>query len=195
MSAIFKRRSIRKFKNKPVSKKILTKILEAGRVSPSAKNRQPWKFIVFSETEKDKLLDCMEKGILREEKNPLLPESKNGIADAKNTLRIMRTAPIIIIVLNTNAISPFKSIDFDSRITEICDTLSIGASVENILLRAKELGIGTLWIANTCYAYPELTEFLNTDCQLVCAIALGYAAEKPKPRPRKTASEIIEYRA
>lgn len=54
--------------NNPVSRKILTKILEAGRVAPSAKKRQPWKFIIFSETEKDKLLDCIEKGILREEK-------------------------------------------------------------------------------------------------------------------------------
>ena len=194
MSAIFKRRSIRKFTNKPVSKRILTKILEAGKAAPSAKNRQPWKFIVFSETEKDKLLNCMEKGILREEKSPLLPKSQNGIADAKNTLRIMKNSHVIIIVLNTNAISPFKSIDSDSRITEICDTLSIGASVENMLLRAREIGIGSLWIANTCFSYPELTEFLNTDFQLVCAIALGYPDEKPKQRPRKADSEIIEFR-
>ena len=106
----------------------------------------------------------------------------------------MKNSHVIIIVLNTNAISPFKSIDSDSRITEICDTLSIGASVENMLLRARELGIGSLWIANTCFSYPELTEFLNTDFQLVCAIALGYPDEKPKQRARKADSEIIEFR-
>lgn len=106
----------------------------------------------------------------------------------------MKKFPVVIIVLNTNAISPFKSIDSDSRITEICDALSIGASGENILLRAKELGIGTLLIANTCFAYPELTEFLNTYFQLVCALVLGYTDEKPKQRPRKSDSEIIEFR-
>ena len=52
--------------------------------------------------------------------------------------------------------SPYLGIDTDRRVSEICDTLSIGASVQNILLTATELGYGTLWIANTCFAYNEL---------------------------------------
>ena len=194
IDCIYKRRSIRKFSDKSVSKEILEKILEAGKVAPSAKNRQPWKFIVFGGEQKEKLLACMEKGILREEQQPLLPYSTKGIPDCKNTLRIMKEAPIIIIVLNTNGYSPFIEINSDDRITEICDTLSIGASIENILLKSTEIGIGTLWIANTCFAYPELVDFLNTQNQLIGAIALGYANETPPPRPRKNSADVIEYR-
>lgn len=42
---------------------------------------------------------------------------------------------------------PWKYVVYvsDERVTEICDTLSIGASVENILLKATELGLGILW--------------------------------------------------
>jgi nitroreductase len=43
---ILSRRSIRKFKNEPVSEEILSNILEAGRRSPSATNMQPWHFVV-----------------------------------------------------------------------------------------------------------------------------------------------------
>ena len=106
----------------------------------------------------------------------------------------MKEAPIIIVVLNTNAKSPFLQIDNDERISEICDTLSIGASIENMLLAAEEIGLGTLWIANTCFAYPELVTYLNTEEQLVGAIAVGYANESPRQRPRKEMDEIVEYR-
>jgi nitroreductase len=43
---ILSRRSIRKYKNKPVSEKVMNNILEAGRQSPSATNNQPWHFVI-----------------------------------------------------------------------------------------------------------------------------------------------------
>lgn len=79
-------------------------------------------------------------------------------------------------------------------ITEICDTLSIGAAVENMILKATEIGLGTLWIANTFYAYEELSDFIGEDGQLACAVALGYADETPDPRPRKPFEDILEFR-
>lgn len=136
----------------------------------------------------------MEKGIEREENNPLLPRSKQGISDAKNTLRIMKEAPVVMMILNTNGTSPFIDHDVDDRITESCDLLSIGAFIENMLLKAEEIGIGTLWIANTCFAYPELVSYLKTDYELVGAIALGYANERPNPRPRKKLGDFTEFR-
>lgn len=194
-SLIYERRSIRKFQEKAVPQELIRKVLDAGRAAPSAKNRQPWKYIVFGNEHKKELLKAMEEGLKREEKGITdLPKSRNGIPDARNTLRIMQEAPIIIVVLNTNAGSPFCPVDNDERITEICDSLSIGASVENMLLAAEELGLGTLWIANTCFAYAELSAFLNTKGQLSCAIAIGYADEKPGQRPRKQLNEIAEYR-
>ena len=63
-----------------------------------------------------------------------------------------------------------------------------------MLLKATEIGLGTLWIANTCYAYKELTEYLETTQQLVGAIALGYADETTVQRPRKKMEDIVEYR-
>ena len=51
-----------------------------------------------------------------------------------------------------------------------------------------------VWVANTCFAYPELQSYINTSFQLIGAIALDYSLEKPNQRPRKALEEIIEYR-
>ncbi|MDO5718826.1 MAG: nitroreductase family protein [Tissierellia bacterium] len=48
---IKKRRSIRKYKDEKIDKKILEKILEAGRLAPSTRNSQNWKFIMVTEKE------------------------------------------------------------------------------------------------------------------------------------------------
>ena len=45
--SIYQRRSIRKYKKEGISGEILEKILDAARVAPSGKNRQPWKFLVY----------------------------------------------------------------------------------------------------------------------------------------------------
>ena len=196
MNAIEERRSIRKYRQQSVSREQIEMLVEAARLAPSAKNRQPWKYIVYTGTEKQKLLKAMEKGLEKEEKqHSLLPQSAFGLPDAFHTLDIMRQAPVVLIVMNTNGTSPYELVDSDGRLSEICDSLSIGASIENLLLRATEMGLGTLWIANTCFAYSDLMEVIGEKGQLIGAIALGYAEEQPLPRPRRNLEEILEYRS
>ncbi|MBP3474870.1 MAG: nitroreductase family protein [Lachnospiraceae bacterium] len=190
---IYTRRSIRKFQKKEIKRELIERIVDAGRAAPSAKNRQPWKFMVYSGKAKQELLYHMKKGIEREKEHPSLPDSGHGIPDAENTLRIMESAPVIIMVLNTNGKSPFTAINADERFTEINDMLSIGAAVENMLLQAEALDVGTLWIGNTCFAYRELTEYIGTEAQLTGAVALGYKDEHPAKRPRKNLDDIVEY--
>lgn len=195
MNAINERRSIRKFKDKTLRKEDVDAVINAAILAPSAKNRQPWHYIIYSGMQKEKLLAAMEKGLIRERDiQKTLPNSSSGIPDAFYTLDVMKQAPVIIIVLNTNGSSPFEPICADDRISEMCDALSIGASIQNLLLKATELNIGSLWIANTCYAYNEIVEFIGTDYQLIGAVALGYPDESPHPRPRKSADIISEYR-
>jgi nitroreductase len=54
--AIQKRRSIRAYQDKPVPREKIEKILEAGRLAPSARNSEPWHFIVVTDKEKRKAL-------------------------------------------------------------------------------------------------------------------------------------------
>lgn len=189
------RRSIRKYKSDEVSKEIIEDMINSATLAPSAKNGQPWKFIVYQGNEKKKLVDVMRQGIASEKiTHELMPEWAFAIPDAENTVRIMEEAPCLITVLNTNQKTPFAAIERENRIVEICDSLSIGAAVENMILTATEYGLGTLWIANTCFAYNELVDFIGTDNQLIGIVAVGHADESPNKRPRKQLEDIVEYR-
>ena len=190
------RKSIRKYKSDEVSEDMIRQIVEAARVAPSAKNRQPWKFVVYTGKAKEELLLAMQKGIEKQKKNPFMPKKfKQGMASADNTLRIMREAPVIIMVLNLLSGDPLKSISHGKRISEIHNTLSIGAAIQNMLLEATNLGLGTLWIGNTVYAHKEISEYMGISAQIAGAVAVGYADEVPEGRPKHTLDEILEFRS
>ena len=66
MKEMTERRSIRKYKALEVNKGEIIDIIKAGALAPSAKNRQPWKYIVYSGKEKESIV---------------LPIDKNGKPD------------------------------------------------------------------------------------------------------------------
>ncbi len=194
LSAIVNRRSIRKFKSTDVPRPMIEEILQSGILAPSSKNRQPWNFIVVTGNAKEELLEVMARGLKREQERPLLPESALHLSGAKNTLKIMEMAPVIIFIMNSLGLDVHSSLKPEERIFEICNAQSIGAAIENMTLTAVELGLGSLWICDTYFAYQELCNYLNTDGELYAAMAVGYADEKPLARPRKSMEAVVEWR-
>lgn len=76
---------------------------------------------------------------------------------------------------------------------EIMDIESLGASIENMLLEATNINVGTLWIGYILEVEKELQKIFKTDKKLISAIALGHFDKNPKPRPRKTMEEVTEW--
>lgn len=193
IAEIEKRRSIRKFGGREVPREMLEQIVAAGLCAPSSKNRQPWKFVVTTGNAKQEALSVMERGLKREKHEPFLPESADNLADAEHTLKVMRQASAVIFVVNILGAELSRALTVDERVYEICNAQSIGAAIQNMSLAAVELGLGSLWVCNTFFAQQELNEWLNTDGELFAALAVGYAAESPQPRPRKPVSETVEW--
>ena len=194
LSGIINRRSIRKYRDTPVPKHLLEEIVQAGILAPSSKNRQPWKFIVTAGSAKDDILAAMSKGLEREKENPFLPKSAQYLGSAEYTLKIMRQAPVIIFIVNSLGIDIRSSINYEDRVTEICNVQSIGAAIENMALTATELGLGSLWICDTFFAQKELNDWLKVEGELIAAMAIGYADEIPSARPRKSMDDVVEWR-
>lgn len=195
---IYSRRSIRKFKEDMPPLEVINEILDAGRVAPSGNNKQPWKFLVYAGEQKAQLLAAMEAGVKRERRgesrlSTFFSDIRYGHFVLARTLHTLRAAPIVVLVMNPDGKNPFEEATAQERVSEIIDSLSIGGAVENMLLRAQELGIGTLWAGETFWAYQELDQYLGGSGHLVCAVALGYADEEPGPRPRKELQDIVEY--
>ncbi|MCI9177577.1 MAG: nitroreductase [Clostridia bacterium] len=173
------RRSIRKYKEEGVSKEILEELVECARLAPSAKNRQPWKFLIVKEEIKNQIANMM---IEREDNVKFNKEKGSSV---KQTAKIMKQAPILILVL--------KQYDENWRTG---DLLSIGGAIEHICLRAEDLGVGSLWIRDIVYTQQEIAKLVGyADMEVVSAISIGYANEAPKERPRKKLTEILEWQS
>ena len=194
LSEIVNRRSIRAYLPQPVSKADIETVLQAGALAPSAKNRQPWRFTVALAKKKAEALAAMAQGLEEERRRPLLPESARHLGGAVQTLAIMKQAPVVIFVTNPLGQDPRQTLNTDERVTELCNAQSLGACLENMALQATALGLGSLWICNTYFAYDALQEWIGGPGALAAAMALGYAAGNPPPRPRKPLEELAEWR-
>ena len=106
----------------------------------------------------------------------------------------MEDAPVIVFVVNSLGKSILSELTPEERVYEICNIQSISASIQNMLLSATEKGIGSLWICDIYFAYSELCEWLNSEGQLVAAIAFGYPDESPRERPRKSLNDVVVWR-
>lgn len=176
MDAVARRRSTRKYQNRDVDDGLLQELFEAARLSPSAKNRQPWRFMVIRGAAKEHIAQVMEAWF-EDEKREIPRYAKS----AKYTAKVVRQAPVLILV--------YRQWD---DVWEVGDTLSIGAALEHMCLRAEELGLGTLWIRDTCYTEEEICRYVGSgDLILTCALSVGYPDESPEARPRMEISEYL----
>lgn len=194
MKEIFERRSMRKYENKEIPRELIQQIIGAGLKAPSAKNRQPWKYIVLTSEYKRNFIEEMRRGIKKElATKSLLPNSSNYIPAALHTADIMEQAPALIVVCNPAGHSLYDELTLEEKIYECADIQSIGASIQNMLLEATSLGIGTLWICDIYFAYDNLKNYFNDKGEIIAAVTLGYPAEYPSERPRKDWDEVVEF--
>ncbi len=150
---IVSRRSIRQFKPEPVSMDILKDIANAGRLAPSAANRQPLEFILVEEEGiRSEIFSCLKwAGYIAPEGNP-----KPG----------QEPRAYIIVLVN-------------SKIREKGFEWDVGAAVENMILTAWDKSIGSCWIISV--DRNRLRDFLKIpeSYRIDSVLALGYPAESP----------------
>jgi nitroreductase len=188
LEAIAARRSIRKFQETPVPEEVLRQILQAGIQAPSGKNRQPWRFVVVQGDARAEMARVMREGIANLEGQGIETGS------AKWSVKIMERAPVTVFVFNpyTEYAQPLD--DIGKQMMNVVDVQSAGAAIQNMLLAATDLGLGSLWICDVFSAYVELCEWLGETHQMIAAVALGYPDEAPGARPRKGVDEVTEWR-
>ena len=182
LDAIYARRSIRKFKDRPVPRDVLERILEATVQAPSGKNKQPWRFIVVERPQdRAEMMRVMRTGIEKAR------EAGWPLGSCEHTAAVMDQAPVTVFVFNG------PSVDYGEHESGIVDVQSIGGAVQTMLLAAIAEGLGSLWICDVFYATDELSEWLGREDQMVCAVSLGYADEAPGARPRIPWQELTTW--
>jgi nitroreductase len=185
LEAIAGRRSIRKFKDAPVSNEAIETILNAGLQAPSGRNRQPWCFVVVDKPDhRAEMVRVMRTSIDR------LEEQGIDIGSSRWTANVMEQAPVTIFVFDAH--TPREKLPWEGG-GDVVNVQSIGAAIQNMLLAALDLGLGSLWICDVFYAYDGLCAWLDQEHQMIAAVSFGYPDEQPGPRPRKPMNEVTTW--
>ncbi len=198
MDAINNRKSIRKFKKIKIDTQEIKQIINAAILAPSAKNRQPWHFYVIQDKELDILLEKVAEGIENlSEEYKKAGISRPDIDAAYHTLESMHQASAIIIITckkkYKESFSDGVNWYLNALDIETTDILSIGAAIEHMLLKATEMGYGTLWVCDIFYAYPQVVKYLRTDDAVVSAVCIGCSDEFPSVRSRLSMNEVTTF--
>lgn len=186
MGIIEERQSIRAYQGKEIAPALLRQILEAGLRAPSPKNRQPWHFVVlFPGNIRDRLLQRIGQSVA--EKAARDP-GRQDIVMALDSVQLLSQAPVLVLVCYRPGTAPGHDdgIHWPMAATDLeaVELMSVGAAAENMLLKARELGLGGLWCADILYAYQTIMEELKLDYPVVSVLCFGYPARRPPMSPR-----------
>lgn len=184
---IANRRSIRKFKSDGIPQETLHQILLAGMLAPSGKNRQPWKFYVVQGEKCTEMAVCMRDGLTRR------VSEGNDIGYAYNSLKVMEQAPVTVFIFNPGRKAAWLAQSIDQHTGDLVDIQSIGAAIQNMLLAAGELGLGSLWICDVFHATEELSAWLGERSEMIAAVCFGIPDEHPIARKRKLFDEVVHW--
>ncbi len=187
LSAIAQRRSIRKFKGITIPEETLNTILQAGIQAPSGKNRQPWRFIVIQGDRRAEMVKVIRSTI------DLFKQNDWDYGSAEWTADVMEQAPVTVFIINPFGKSPLDPHSVDDVFQDLVDIQSIGAAIQNMLLAAVDLGLGSLWIGDVLFAYADFSQWLGESGALIAAVSFGYPDEAPDARPRKSFTDVVRY--
>jgi len=155
--AIYKRRTIRRFKQDPVQLKILKKIVDFGRVAPMGNNIQSVEYIIVTDKEKREIIF------------PLLAWAGSLPNKYRHPEPDRRPTAYIIVLVNTNI---KQSAEMD-----------VGAAIENILLGALKFGLGSCWMGSIDREKLREIFQIPKDYKILNVISLGYPDEKSVKEP------------
>jgi len=168
LETIFTRRSCRKFTSEKVKQEDIDIILRAAMAGPSAKNVQPWRFVVIDD-----------RAIL------------DDLAGKLPYAKMLSGAPLAIAVCGD--LTPFNE---GTKINDMWDQ-DCSIAAENILLAAHSLGLGAVWTAVYPYpdrqaaVIPALS--LPENVLPLCVIPIGYPENPDAPARDKYKPENIHY--
>ena len=165
-TVIKKRRSIRRYKSDLVSDEVVNEIInQAVSYAPSAKNIQPWKFLV-----------------IRNEK------LKNEVIGLCKGNKFLHEAPILIVALANEEECYQVNAGYMRS-----DLIDIGSVMTHLILLATDYGLGSCWIG--AFEGEKMNNLLGVEkpWRIVALTPLGVPAEDGRYYPRKAINEVVEW--
>lgn len=162
------RSSVRQYKSQKVERDLLEKVLNAGRLAPSAVNFQPWEFIVIREEENLKVLaECYHR-------------------------EWFKTAPCVIVVCGNHHDGWHRKSDGKDH-----TNIDVAIAVDHMTLQAAELSLGTCWVCNFDPHLCSQALKLPPHIEPIVMLPIGFPDEKARlmsaDKKRKDLVQIVHW--
>jgi len=194
LTTIQTRHSIRNFiPDQDVSDHDISAILQAANQAPSAHNQQSWRFIVLRGAKKNELVNLVASRAANFPRPSctLLRMACRSVLEAAVVIAVVNTGELIRRGPRLFAAEQEKVRDF-FRIMEI---QSSAAAVQNMLLAATSLGIGSVWLGILILVKDEVLNFLGEpQGEFMAVVPIGYPlrpSNSPKKRPLETCVKFL----
>ena len=203
-----KRRSIRKFTDKKVSREDIEYFISCAASAPSGCNSQCWHFVAVDDKGLiEKTADEAQKYARDFYGTGYSQATDEFLTSREKAISFFRNAPLVIFVL-------LDRLDYyDQRVTQAFtekgysyremldimaypDILSVGAAIQNLLLAVTERDYGACWMNDPSIAgdriLPLITE--KQDLKLISVIPIGEPMYFPREKKMKDMNAILEYK-
>lgn len=160
-TAIRTRRSIREYDPREVEEEKLVRVLESGRLSPSASNRQERRFIVIKDA-----------------------STRKALSEAARNQKFLAQAPVVIAACSVEK-------EYVMSCGQLAYPIDTAIAVDHMTLAAVEEGLGTCWIGAFDEKKVKEILNIPDEIRVVTLLPIGYPSDIPRPTPRKSLDEIV----
>jgi len=198
-AAIEKRTSVRVFSDELVSLADIKEMVRLAGLAPSVNNFQPWRYIaVFNKELLNKMADLVTQSIEN------LPSSKSIAAkNIKSQVTWFSTffkdAPVLLVLVT----KPYETVlesgvelshNEINEIRNYPDIQSAGASIQNILLSAVDMGYGACWMSGAMFARKELETMLKVESpeKILAFVVIGRSRSEHKAKDKPNLADSLE---
>ncbi len=191
------RRSIRRFSAQAVSRDDIARLLEAARWAPSNHNRQPWRFLILENKQRIQTLARKVGEGLTDKLKLLPPIAAASAGELMPYATLFGGAPVLIVVLHKRPVSVSEALleGIPNPTLVSGEPLSVAMAVQNLLLAAHALGLGTCVMTAPLLVQEALAGTLAVPAGFdpTCFVALGHPSESPAPPRRKNLEQVTEF--
>ena len=190
------RRSIRRFRDQPVSDSVLRRLLQAATLAPSAHNRQPWRFVVVRDSAARASLAEAMGSRLRQDLESDGVDADHIDREVMRSLERIQGAPLTLVAcLTMEAMDRYP----DARRQEaerLMAVQSVAMAAMALLLAAHAEGLGACWLCAPLFASEAARESLSLPAswEPQGLILLGYPADRGRRRGRHPVEEVTLWR-
>lgn len=185
LEAITGRRSCRSFSDKSVENEKILAMLSAANFAPSPANKKPWEFIVVSHSQYQEKIKQMSEKV----KQNLLTKVDIKWLNQYD-LAFLTQCPVLVIVVGDPAKSGIEEYLDDPSPSYI---FACCAAIQNMLLRAQSLGLGSLWFS--LFEKQDIRDIFDipNSKDPIGIVCIGYSEGRSIVPKQKTLEDKVRY--